>query len=57
VKVENISGGPFNFPLLGRDIQAYEVFEVPDDTILPAHLLRPVADKPVKAKDKDKDKE
>jgi hypothetical protein len=54
VKVRNISGGSFHFPLVGRDIDPDEVFEVPDDTILPADLLQPVTDKPAsKAKDKE----
>lgn len=46
MKVKNVSGGPFSFPLLGRDVDADEVFEVPDDTNLPAELLRPVTDTP-----------
>lgn len=54
MKVKNISGGPFHFPLIGRDVNPDEVFEVPDDTVLPAHLLQPVTDKPAaKAKDKE----
>jgi hypothetical protein len=54
VKVRNISGGAFNFPLVGRDIDPDEIFEVPDGTTLPAELLQPVTDKPAsKAKDKE----
>ena len=54
VKVKNISGGPFHFPLVNRDVQDGEVFEVPDDTNLPAELLQPVTDKTAsKAKDKE----
>jgi hypothetical protein len=53
VKVKNVSGGPVNFPLVGRDVQADEVIDVPDGTNLPADYFQPVTDKPVKAKDKE----
>jgi hypothetical protein len=60
MKAKNISGGPVNFPLLNRDVEADEVVEVPDDTTLPADYFEKVekvekaADKPAaKAKDKE----
>jgi hypothetical protein len=54
VKVRNVSGGPVSFPLVGRDVDADEVVEVPDGTNLPAEYFQPVTDKPAaKAKDKD----
>jgi hypothetical protein len=50
MRVKNISGGPINFPLVGRDVDPDEVIEVPDDTNLPADYFQPVDDKPAKTK-------
>jgi hypothetical protein len=54
MKAKNISGGPVHFPLVGRDVDADEIIDVPDDTLLPADYFQPVADKPA-AKSKDKE--
>jgi hypothetical protein len=54
MKARNVSGGPVNFPALGRDVDADEIIEVPDDTNLPADYFQKVTDKPAaKAKDKE----
>jgi hypothetical protein len=44
VKVRNVSGGPVSFPLVGRDVDADEVVEVPDGTNLPADYFQPVTE-------------
>jgi len=54
VRVKNISGGPVSFPLVGRDVDADEVVEVPDGTNLPADYFQPVAEtKSAKAQTKE----
>jgi hypothetical protein len=53
MKAKNISGGPVNLPLVGRDVDADEIIEVPDGTNLPADYFQQVADKPAKSKDKE----
>jgi len=54
MKAKNVSGGPVSFPLVGRDVDADEVVEVPDGTNLPAEYFEQVTDKPAaKAKDKE----
>jgi hypothetical protein len=54
VKVRNVSGGPVSFPLVGRDVQADEVVEVPDGTNLPADYFQPVTEtKSAKAQTKE----
>lgn len=54
MKAKNISGGPVHFPLVGRDVQADEIIEVPDDSNLPAEYFQPVSDKTAaKAQDKE----
>jgi hypothetical protein len=42
MKVKNISGVPLHFPAAGRDVDAGEVVDVPDDTNLPAEYFEAV---------------
>ncbi len=53
MKAKNVSGGPVSFPLVGRDVDADEVVEVPDGTSLPAEYFQQVTDKPAKATSKE----
>jgi hypothetical protein len=65
-KVKNISGGALDVPLLGRQVEADEVVEVPDfqpgstdedplPIIWPENRWQPVTDKPAKASAKTAD--
>jgi len=59
-KVKNISGGPLDVPLLGRQVEEGEIVEVPDfqpgstdenplPIVWPGNRWEPVTDKPPKA--------
>ncbi len=55
MRVKNVSGGPVNFPLAGRDVDPDEVVEVPDGTNLPADYFQQVTETKPAAKAKDKE--
>ena len=65
-KVKNISGGALDVPLLGRQVEADEIVEVPDfqpgstdenplPIVWPGNRWEPVTDKPAKAAAKPDD--